>query len=185
MMEKRLSSAVVVPTPKMAPKRLSSVGIPASVPAVTAETARRALPLAPVAVSVRRLLAVSLRSNPTLIARMPRTSRTLKIVATSTISARVGMLSCDSTASPAAVAARIVIRTPPEKREATAFKIVFAVPSLAQAREAAKANEGELYPGGKEWSFQGLRTCDGVDPEGNVFQLRELPADAGLGDVED
>ena len=88
-------------------------------------------------------------------------------------------------AIPAAVAARIVIKTPPDKREATAFKIVFAVHSLAEAREAAKANEGEVYPSGKEWSFQGLRTCDGVDPEGNVFQLRELPADAGLGDVED
>ena len=88
-------------------------------------------------------------------------------------------------AIPAAIAQRIVIKTPPEKREATAFKIVFAVPSLAQAREAAKANEGEIYPAAKEWSFQGLRVCDGVDPEGNVIQLRELPQDAGLGDVED
>jgi hypothetical protein len=88
-------------------------------------------------------------------------------------------------AIPAEVASRIVIRTPPDKRENTAFKLVFAVPSLAAARAAAQANEGELYPPGKEWSFQGLRTCDGVDPEGNVIQLRELPADAGLGDVED
>ena len=88
-------------------------------------------------------------------------------------------------AIPAAIASRIVIKTPPDKREATAFKIAFPVTSLAAAREAARANEGELYPAGKEWSFQGLRVCDGVDPEGNVFQLRELPADAGLGDVED
>ena len=88
-------------------------------------------------------------------------------------------------AIPADIASRIVIKTPPDKREATAFKLVFAVPSLSQAREAAKANEGEVYPSGKEWSFQGLRTCDGVDPEGNVIQLRELPVDAGLGDVED
>ncbi len=88
-------------------------------------------------------------------------------------------------ALPAAVAQRIVIKSPPDKREATAFKIAFAVASLAEAREAARANEGEVYPAGKEWSFQGLRVCDGVDPEGNVFQLRELPKDAGLGDVED
>jgi predicted enzyme related to lactoylglutathione lyase len=88
-------------------------------------------------------------------------------------------------AIPAAIASRIVIKTPPEKREATAFKLVFAVSSIAQAREAAKANEGEVYPPAKEWSFQGMRTCDGVDPEGNVIQLRELPQDAGLGDVED
>lgn len=88
-------------------------------------------------------------------------------------------------AIPAAVASRIVIKTPPDKREATAFKVAFAVASLAAAREAAEANEGELYPPAKEWKFQGLRVCDGVDPEGNVFQLRELPEDAGLGDVED
>ena len=88
-------------------------------------------------------------------------------------------------AIPAATAARIVITTPPQRREATAFKLVFAVPSLAQARQAAQANGGELNPPAKEWSFQGLRVCDGCDPEGNVIQLRELPADAGLGDAED
>jgi len=88
-------------------------------------------------------------------------------------------------AIPADIAARIVIKTPPDKREATAYKVAFAVKSLADARAAAQANEGELYPPGKEWSFQGLRVCDGVDPEGNVFQLRELPDHAGLGDVED
>jgi len=87
-------------------------------------------------------------------------------------------------AIPAATAARIVIKTPPDKREATAFKIAFGVASIAQAREAARAHGGEIYPPAKEWSFQGLRVCDGFDPEGNVIQLRELPADAGLGDAE-
>jgi predicted enzyme related to lactoylglutathione lyase len=88
-------------------------------------------------------------------------------------------------AIPAATAARIVISTPPARRENTAFKLVFAVPSLADAREAAGANGGELNPPVDEWKFQGLRVCDGCDPEGNMIQLRELPADAGLGDVED
>lgn len=88
-------------------------------------------------------------------------------------------------AIPAATAARIVITTPPTRRENTAFKLVFAVSSLAGARAAADANGGELNPPGKEWKFQGLRVCDGCDPEGNMIQLRELPADAGLGDVED
>ena len=88
-------------------------------------------------------------------------------------------------AIPAATAARIVITTPPQRRENTAFKLAFAVPSLAQAREAAAATGGELNPPGKEWRFQGLRVCDGCDPEGNMIQLREMPADAGLGDVED
>jgi predicted enzyme related to lactoylglutathione lyase len=88
-------------------------------------------------------------------------------------------------AIPAATAARIVITTPPQRRENTAFKLVLPVPSLSQARTTAEANGGELNPPGKEWSFQGLRVCDGCDPEGNMIQLRELPADAGLGDVED
>lgn len=88
-------------------------------------------------------------------------------------------------AIPAATAARIVITTPPQRRENTAFKLVFPVPSLAQARATAQAHGGELNPPAKEWSFQGLRVCDGCDPEGNMIQLRELPADAGLGDVED
>ena len=88
-------------------------------------------------------------------------------------------------AIPAAIAARIVITSPPERRENTALKLSFAVPSLAEAREAAKAAGGELNPPAKEWSFQGMRVCDGCDPEGNIIQLRELTADAGLGDVED
>jgi len=88
-------------------------------------------------------------------------------------------------AIPAATAARIVITTPPQRRENTAFKLVFAVPSLERARATAEANGGELNPPGREWKFQGLRVCDGCDPEGNVIQLRELPQGAGLGDVED
>ncbi len=88
-------------------------------------------------------------------------------------------------AIPTAIASRIVITTPPEKRESTAFKLVFAVPDLAQARETAKLNGGEVFPPAKEWTFQGLRTCDGCDPEGNVIQLREvLAADADT-DPED
>jgi len=88
-------------------------------------------------------------------------------------------------AIPPATAARIVITTPPQRRENTAFKLVFAVPSLEQARATAHANGGELNPPNREWKFQSLRMCDGCDPESNMIQLRELPADAGLGDVED
>ena len=81
-------------------------------------------------------------------------------------------------AIPAAAATRIVIATPPARRGNTAFKLSFAVASLAEARAAATAAGGELDPPGKEWDFQGLRVCDGCDPEGNVIQLREAPADA-------
>jgi predicted enzyme related to lactoylglutathione lyase len=78
-------------------------------------------------------------------------------------------------AIPAATAVRIAIYTPPARRENTAFKLSFAVDSLADARTAAQAAGGELNPPGKEWDFQGLRVCDGCDPEGNMIQLREAP----------
>lgn len=78
-------------------------------------------------------------------------------------------------AIPAASAVRIVISTPPARRENTAFKLSFAVDSLAEARAAATAAGGELDPPEKEWDFQGLRVCDGCDPEGNMIQVRESP----------
>lgn len=81
-------------------------------------------------------------------------------------------------AIPAATAARIVIASPPARRVNTAFKLSFAVASLAEARAAAKAAGGELDAPAQEWNFQGLRVCDGCDPEGNVIQLREAPTDA-------
>ncbi len=80
-------------------------------------------------------------------------------------------------AIPAATAARIVISSPPVRRENTAFKLSFAVDSLAEARAAAQAAGGELNPPGKEWDFQGMRVCDGCDPEGNMIQVREALPD--------
>ena len=82
-------------------------------------------------------------------------------------------------AIPAATAARIVIATPPVRRENTAFKLSFAVGSLVEARAAARAAGGDLNPPEKEWDFQGTRACDGCDPEGNMIQLRELLPEAG------
>ena len=76
-------------------------------------------------------------------------------------------------AIPAAIAARIVITSPPERRENTAFKLSFRVDSLAAARATANDLGGELNAPAKEWSFQGMRVCDGCDPEGNMIQVRE------------
>jgi len=30
-----------------------------------------------------------------------------------------------------------------------------------------------MEPADREWSFNGVTVCDGVDPEGNVIQFRE------------
>jgi len=75
-------------------------------------------------------------------------------------------------AIPEPTASRIVIATPPERRGNTAVKLVFHVDDLAAARARAQAAGGGLDPIGKEWSFQGDRACDGIDPEGNVIQVR-------------
>jgi hypothetical protein len=63
---------------------------------VTAVRVRRVRELAPVAVSVRSSLAVSLRMRPTLMARMPRASAMPNTVAQFTISADVGSSFFDS-----------------------------------------------------------------------------------------
>lgn len=76
-------------------------------------------------------------------------------------------------AVPLRIAASIHISSPPERREDTPIKLVFAVGSLAAARTAAQRLGGELNSIEREWEFQGARVCDGVDPEGNVFQLRQ------------
>ena len=75
---------------------------------------------------------------------------------------------------PPAIAERIVIATPPARRENTAVKLVFWVADLAQARAGALEAGGVLDPVAKEWTFQGTLACDGHDPEGNVIQLRQL-----------
>ncbi|HEX7866242.1 MAG TPA: VOC family protein [Variovorax sp.] len=72
-----------------------------------------------------------------------------------------------------AIAAKVQIAQPPEPRENTALKFIFPVASLAAARKLAVEAGGSLKPAGAEWVFNGYRHCDGFDPEGNVFQLRE------------
>lgn len=72
---------------------------------------------------------------------------------------------------PAPIAASIVIQTPPRKREDTALKFFFTVPSLAQARSAAAALGGAVFE--ENWRGPGFVVCNAMDPEGNVFQLRE------------
>lgn len=75
-------------------------------------------------------------------------------------------------AMPREIAAQITIQTPPVKREDTAIKLCFSVPSIQAARAEAAKCGGELNGAGREWEFQGSRVCDGHDPEGNIIQVR-------------
>lgn len=71
------------------------------------------------------------------------------------------------------LAAAIHVATPPAARTETPVKLVFTVPSLAAARVAAADRGGALQADEAAWTWHGFRRLDGVDPEGNVVQLRE------------
>jgi hypothetical protein len=74
---------------------------------------------------------------------------------------------------PKRIASSIVIASPPVRREEGAIKLVLFTQSIAGARVAAARFGGALNGPEREWLFQGHIVCDGHDPEGNVFQLRQ------------
>lgn len=74
-------------------------------------------------------------------------------------------------AIPGRIAESIVIADPPVSREDAAYKFFFTVPSLDAASAAARSLGGEVFP--EEWTGPGFRVRNAVDPEGNIFQLRE------------
>jgi len=74
---------------------------------------------------------------------------------------------------PAHIAASLYLADPPQRREDSAIKLVFAVPSIAAARADATALGGIVDAPDREWRFDGWTICDGHDPEGNVIQLRQ------------
>jgi predicted enzyme related to lactoylglutathione lyase len=77
---------------------------------------------------------------------------------------------------PERIAANITIEKPPRKRENAPIKLFLNVSSLENARQTAKRLGGNLNGAEMEWKFHGVKRCDGIDPEGNVFQLQEAPA---------
>lgn len=77
-------------------------------------------------------------------------------------------------AMPPERAAQVSIATPPVPRDDAAFKFFHTVPSLVQAGETASALGGAVWP--EQYRGPGFIVCNAVDPEGNIFQLRELVA---------
>jgi predicted enzyme related to lactoylglutathione lyase len=75
---------------------------------------------------------------------------------------------------PEDIASSIELASPPRRRSGTPIKLVFGVPSISAVRTAAAVHGGRLDPPEREWEFEGRRVCDGQDPEGNVFQLRQV-----------
>lgn len=54
------------------------------------------------------------------------------------------------------------------------IKPFFPVKSLPEARERAAALGGMLSPAAEEWEARGFRACEGIDPDGNHIQLRQV-----------
>ena len=75
-------------------------------------------------------------------------------------------------AIPDAIAADIVIASPPRPREETPLKPSFVVADLAAAREAALATGGHLAPAETAWRWRGALVIEGWDPEGNRVQFK-------------
>ncbi len=67
-------------------------------------------------------------------------------------------------AIPSHIADQIEITSPPEVREETPLKLVFAVTDV-------KAEFERLSALGMVATLRPWGACDGVDPEGNVFQI--------------
>ncbi|MBI5279561.1 MAG: glyoxalase/bleomycin resistance/dioxygenase family protein [Burkholderiales bacterium] len=84
-----------------------------------------------------------------------------------------GALQLVIVAIPPHIAATIQVASPPVRQEDSAHKLMFVVPSIAAARALAPSLGGVVDPEEREWEFQGMRVCDGHDPEGNVVQLRQ------------
>ncbi|MCA9675119.1 MAG: VOC family protein [Kofleriaceae bacterium] len=68
-------------------------------------------------------------------------------------------------AIPAAIAATIELATPPVRRDDTPIKLIFTTTDLAATRARLEAHGAIMDPP------RDPRRCDGVDPEGNVFQI--------------
>jgi predicted enzyme related to lactoylglutathione lyase len=78
-----------------------------------------------------------------------------------------------ASASAAALARPVDAGQAPRRSEA-AIKPVFRVASIEVARAAAASAGGRINSARHEWRFGAHRVCDGLDPDGNVIQLREM-----------
>jgi predicted enzyme related to lactoylglutathione lyase len=69
---------------------------------------------------------------------------------------------------PERYAQNIQIADPPDAREDNPIKLIFAVEDIVATRERLNAAGGQMQP----IRAAGARhSCDGIDPEGNVFQI--------------
>jgi predicted enzyme related to lactoylglutathione lyase len=73
-------------------------------------------------------------------------------------------------ALPPRLRAQMEITTPPRAREETPIKLIFSVDDLEQARRHLASRGATMFEP-RSWG-----ACDGLDPEGNVFQIVTVSA---------
>ena len=74
-------------------------------------------------------------------------------------------------AIPAELASAIEISSPPAAREMNPVKLIFAVDDVAAERARLEALGVTMLP--RAWQDP-EGSCDGLDPEGNVFQIARM-----------
>lgn len=72
---------------------------------------------------------------------------------------------------PEQYAKSIVTTSPPVVRENSAIKLSFRIKDISRSRQTPSELGGLVYGPEREWSDLETTTCDGYDPDGNVFQL--------------
>lgn len=77
-------------------------------------------------------------------------------------------------AMPGHSAAAASVSAPPAPRDAAAFKFFHTVPGISELEQKAHALGGAILP--EQWRGPGFIVRNAVDPEGNIFQLRETAA---------
>lgn len=65
------------------------------------------------------------------------------------------------------------VGAPSRPREDTPIKASFRVAGIEARRALVERSGGALQAAEAAWTWRGQRHLDGVDPEGNVFQLRQ------------
>jgi predicted enzyme related to lactoylglutathione lyase len=71
-------------------------------------------------------------------------------------------------AIPTQIAQSIAISDPPEARESSPVKLIFAVGNVPEERKRLEAMGITIVQ--RLWQ-NAAEECDGVDPEGNIFQI--------------
>ncbi len=75
--------------------------------------------------------------------------------------------------APPNIADEIALADPPVSRVYTPLKLVFLVPSIESAAKVLNDHGGRIDRGQARWEMGDFYVQDAVDPEGNIFQLRE------------